>query len=40
MDNVVKDEDNVKQDMSIDVYGRKKAEEYGSKVWPRQWAEV
>jgi hypothetical protein len=32
MENLVNDNDNIKQDMSIDVYGRKKAEEYGSKV--------
>lgn len=31
MDNIVNDSDNVKQDMSIDVYGRKKAEDYKAK---------
>lgn len=31
MENVVKDSDNIKQDLSIDVYGRKKADEYAAK---------
>ncbi|KAG2447093.1 hypothetical protein HYH02_007842 [Chlamydomonas schloesseri] len=31
MENVVNDSDNIKQDMSIDVYGRKKADEYAAK---------
>ncbi|KAG2444360.1 hypothetical protein HXX76_001116 [Chlamydomonas incerta] len=31
MENVVNDNDNIKQDMSIDVYGRKKADDYAAK---------
>ncbi|GIL73672.1 hypothetical protein Vretimale_5447 [Volvox reticuliferus] len=31
MDNIVNDSDNIKQDMSIDVYGRKKAEDLKAK---------
>ncbi|PNH08110.1 hypothetical protein TSOC_005358 [Tetrabaena socialis] len=31
MENVVSDSDNIKQDLSIDVYGRKKADDYAAK---------
>lgn len=33
-ENVVTDDDNIKQDMSIDVYGRKKEEEEGAAAAP------
>jgi hypothetical protein len=40
MVNEVKDEDNIKQDMSIDVYGRKDAEEQEESVCVRVHLDV
>jgi len=40
MVNEVKDEDNIKQDMSIDVYGRKDAEEQEVSVCVRVHLDV
>lgn len=37
MENVVNDNDNIKQDMSIDVYGRKKADDYAAKQVRVRW---
>ncbi|KAG2489358.1 hypothetical protein HYH03_012188 [Edaphochlamys debaryana] len=40
MENVVNDSDNIKQDMSIDVYGRKKADAYAAKQEAEQAAKA